>query len=176
MICGTDVARCAIDAKVNAMQPGSTTPATLADLALYLNAERYQPGLFHIGSGWSGCGDTFCLEQTAAGFEAFYVERGQRAEAMWIEPDEAAACQAFVALLDREPWSRSHCVAFSDDLAEISRINELLSVRGIQATRNDIPSFDGPDRPRYRLFAIGKDKLIADQMMNEGLIPQYPWK
>ncbi|CAN5878020.1 hypothetical protein BH11VER1_BH11VER1_20420 [soil metagenome] len=149
----------------------ASKPTTLIELAGYLSAECYQPHCYHIGPGWRGCGDTYCIERTPAGYEAFYVERGQRSSLIWVEDSEASACLSFIALLDGEKWSRAHCIAFTKSLSEIEQINEKLASLGIQATRNDVPTLGGPNDPRFRLFVTGRDKIAVDQMIASGQIP-----
>jgi hypothetical protein len=157
--------------KIKAMTHEASMPTTLSELAVYLREECYQPAIFHVGPNWSHCGDTFCIEHTPSGYEAFYVERGKRSDPIWIESSEAAACRAFLALLDRERFSRSHCIAFTKERSEIEAIEQKLVCHGIQFTRNDIPVFGGPNDPRYRLFVIGRDKIIIDQLISSGQIP-----
>jgi hypothetical protein len=144
------------------------TPATLEDLSRHLQAECYQPNAYHVGDGWSGCCDAHCIEKTRSGFEIFYVERGRRSKSIDVLGDEAAACQAFIAWLDRTRWSRGHCIAFTRSLGEIEEISEKLAARGIAAERNDLPAYAGPNDPRYRLFVFGTDKLIVDAMAANG--------
>ena len=157
--------------KNSTMNPEASMPATLIELADYLRAECYQPEFYNIGPSWSHCCDTYCIELTTAGYEAFHVERGQRSGPIWIDGNESAACRAFIALLDGERWSRSHCIAFTASLTEIQRIEGELGSRGIQATRNDIPAFSGPNNPRFRLFVTGRDKITVDQLIASGQLP-----
>ncbi len=157
--------------KLNAMSHEVSTPTTLSELADYLREECYQPSIYHIGPSWSHCGDTFCIEHTPSGYESFYVERGQRSDPIWIESSEASACRAFIALLDGERFSRSHCIAFTKGRSEIEAIEQKLISHGVQSTRNDIPAFGGPNDPRYRLFVTGRDKIIVDQLIASAQIP-----
>lgn len=145
-------------------------PTTLAELADHLRDECYQPSAYHLGPGWSQCGDTYCLEHQQAGFEAFYVERGQRSEPFWIEPSEAAACACFLALIEGDRTSRLHCIAFSGDVSEIEAIDEILASEGVQSKRNDIPAMSGAGDPRFRLFVEGRDKRVVDRLVAAGRI------
>jgi hypothetical protein len=153
------------------MDRDATMPTTLAELADYLRDECYQPSAYHLGPDWSSCGDTYCLERTPVGFEAFYVERGQRSEPFWIEPSEAAACACFLALIVGDRSSRLHCIAFSGDVSEIETIGAILASEGVQSKRNDIPAMSGAEDPRFRLFVEGRDKRIVDRLVAAGRIP-----
>jgi len=153
------------------MDRRATMPTTLAELADYLRDECYQPSAYHLGPGWSHCGEAYCIEQTPAGFEAFCVERGQRSDPLWIESCEDSACRAFLALLDGDATSRSHCIAFTGNRAEIEAIEETLAFEGVRSRRNDIPAFGGIDDPRFRLFVEGRDKWVIDRLVEAGRIP-----
>jgi hypothetical protein len=146
-------------------------PSTMAALAEYLRTECYQPSCYHIGSGWNHCGDTHCLEKTTSGYEAFYVERGQRSTTFFIEADEAIVCRKFLELLDRESWSRTHCIAFTAQLSDAERIEHELAAVGVRSVRNDIPAYRGPDDSIYRLFVFGRDLPMVEQMVASGQIP-----
>lgn len=153
------------------MDREATIPTTLAGLADFLREEGYHPSAYHIGAGPLQGGDAYCLEQTPAGFEAFHVERGLRSDPFWVEPCEHSACRAFVALLDRDSTSRSHCIAFTGNRSEIEMIERDLATEGIRTRRNDIPAFGGSDDPRFRLFVEGRDKKRVDLLVEEGRIP-----
>ena len=145
-------------------------PKTMAELAEYLRSECYQQSCYHIGTGWSHCGDTHCLEKTTSGYEAFYVERGQRSTTFFIEVDETVVCGKFLELLDRDPWSRAHCIAFTAQLQDAERIEHELSAVGVRSVRNDIPAHQGPGDSRFRLFVFGRDLLKVQQMVASGQI------
>lgn len=153
------------------MDRDATMPTTLAELAEYLRDEYYQPSAYHLGPGWSHCGDTYCLEHTPVGFEAFYVERGQRSDPFWIECAEGMACARFLGLLEGDRTLRLHCVAVSGDVSEIESIEEILASEGVRSKRNDIPSMSGAGDPRFRLFVEGRDKRIVDRLVAAGRIP-----
>ena len=153
------------------MANDAQSPSTLEELRKYLKKHCYQPSGFHVGSGWSGCADSHCIEKTYSGFEIFYVERGQRYETIELHEEEAAACQAFIRILDKDDWSRGHCVAWSPSLDEIDRIAKRMEARGVRVKRNDIPNYSGADDPRYRIFVFGRDKLTVDDMIRGGEIP-----
>jgi len=146
-------------------------PSTLDELQKHLKNHCYQPSGFHVGGDWAGCGDTHCIEKTDSGFDIFYVERGQRYETIELHEDESAACRAFVKILERDEWSRGHCVAWSTSMDEIDRIARRMEARGVRVKRNDIPNYSGADDPRYRLFVFGRDKLTVDDMIQGGEIP-----
>jgi hypothetical protein len=152
------------------MLESENKPVTIQLLGEYLRAECYQPALYHLGGSWSHCGDTYCLEQTSAGFEAFYVERGQRSSDCFIEQDEATACRRFIDLLDRQSWSRGHCIAFTPDVAEIEATTLTLQRHGIQAVRNDIPAYRFAGDRRFRLFVFGRDLQVVHQLVASGAL------
>lgn len=152
------------------MDRDATMPTTLAELADHLRDECYQPSAYHLGQGWSHCGDTYCLEHTPVGFEAFYVERGQRSEPFWIESSEGMACARFLGLLGGDCTSRLHCIALSGDVTEIETIEEILASEGVHSKRNDIPAMSSTGDPRFRLFVEGRDKRIVDRLVVAGRI------
>src|SRR5881394_2329542 len=112
---------------------------TLHELTAHLQRECYQPSVYHIGSGWGGCGDTFCIEKIGGQFEIFYVERGQRGEAIHRVESESAACEAFLTVLDRERFSRGHCLGFFTSKPDADVLAERLVSAGISIHRDAIP-------------------------------------
>lgn len=153
------------------MERSQQIPTTLTALSAYLAHECYQPILYHIGSNWSACGDTYCIEHTQSGFEVFYVERGQRSSDLFVEQNESIACRRFLEILNQSLWSRAHCIAFSTDQEEIARIADVLTSAGIDTTRNDIPSYRATGDVRYRLFVLGRDHIKVDSLVAAGHIP-----
>src|SRR5258707_12354569 len=123
----------------------------LHELSAHLQRECYQPSVYHIGSGWGACGDTFCIERIGGQFEGFYVERGRRGEAIHRCASESAACDAFLAALDRERFSRAHCVGLFTTKSEADSLSERLVSAGITVHRNAIPYSSTTDM-RYRAF------------------------
>jgi hypothetical protein len=152
------------------MDRDATMPTTLAELADYLRDECYQPSAYHLGPDWSSCGDTYCLDHTPTGFEAFHVERGQRSDPFWIESGEGMACARFLALLDGDRTSRLHCIAVSGDVSEIEAIDEILASEGVPSKRNDIPAMSAAGEPKFRLFVEGRDKRTVDRLVAAGRI------
>lgn len=142
----------------------------LHELATHLLSECYQPSAYHIGSGWSSCGDTYCIEQIRGQFEIFYVERGQRKEAIHRIENESAACEAFLAVLDRERFSRAHCVGFLASKVEADLLAERLVSRGIVVHRDAIPYSSSTDM-RYRIFVFVRDKIRADEIIKHETNP-----
>src|SRR5579859_5172472 len=103
----------------------------LKELSAHLQRECYQPSVYHVGSGWGACGDTFCIEKVGGQFEVFYVERGQRGDAIHRSESESAACDAFLAALDRERFSRAHCVGFFTTKSGADSLSDRLASAGI---------------------------------------------
>jgi hypothetical protein len=143
-------------------------PETLAALALHLREQCYRDSSFHIGPGWERCDDAHALIQSEAGFEVFYIERGQRCGTEFIEKDEAAACRRFFNLLKDGVWTRAHCVVFTPDAAEAEAAQRLLAAEGIETLRNDMPAYCRANDPRHRVFVLGRDVLCVQQMVEQG--------
>jgi len=137
----------------------------LRELSAHLERECYQPSVYHIGSGWSACGDTFCIDQVNGRFEVFYVERGERGETFHCCESESAACDAFLATLDLERFSRAHCVGFFNAKSAADGLSERLRSIGITVHRDAIP-YNGVTDLRYRVFVFGRDKLLAQGMID----------
>ncbi|MDB6029284.1 MAG: hypothetical protein JWM68_5507 [Verrucomicrobiales bacterium] len=142
----------------------------LQELSAHLERECYQPSVYHIGSAWGVCGDTFCIERVGGQFEVFYVERGQRGEAIHRCESESAACDAFLAALDRERFSRAHCVGFFTTKSEADSLSERLVSAGITVHRDAIPYSSTTDM-RYRVFVFGRDKIRAQKMIDHAIRP-----
>ena len=83
---------------------------TLEELSAHLQRECYQPNAYHVGSNWSGCSDSYCIDRVGEKFAIFYVERGKRDDPVHCYETEEEACDAFLAELDRDRFSRAHCV------------------------------------------------------------------
>lgn len=122
----------------------TTAPTTLSGLKQFLIEACYQPSIYHIGPSWSGCGDTYCIEQIGSRFEIFYVERGCRSYAISIHEDEGKACSEFIQKLDQEKWSKAHCVAFVTEEELVQKIAARIEAEGASTERNDIPAFNAP--------------------------------
>ena len=139
---------------------------TLPELAAYLEAERYQPLCYHIGSGWAACADAYCLEQVGSRFEMFYVERGQRTDTIRCFEAESEACSAFIRRLDQERFSRAHCVGSFPDQVAADLLADKLTVAGITVHRDTIVH-GGPADLRHRVFVFGRDKLRASELLRK---------
>jgi len=142
----------------------------LQELSAHLQRECYQPSVFHVGSGWGACGDTYCIERVGGQFEVFHVERGQRGEAIHRVESESAACEAFLAVLDRERFSRAHCVGFFTTKSEADTLAERLGSTSITVHRDAIPYGSSTDM-RYRVFVFGRDKLRAEEIIKHEIRP-----
>ena len=128
----------------------------LQELSAHLQRECYQPSVYHVGFGWGACGDTFCIERIGGQFEIFYVERGQRGEAIHRCESESDACAAFLAALDRERFARAHCVGCFTTKSEADSLSERLVSSGIIVHRDAIPYSSTTDM-RYPVFVFGRD-------------------
>lgn len=142
----------------------------LNQLSTHLKEECYEPGVYHIGPGWDVCADTFCIEKISRQFEVFYVERGQRGEAIYRSESEAEACDAFLALLERERFSRAHCVGFFETKPEADKFTERLVSAGINVHRDAVPYNSSTDL-RYRVFVLGRDKLRVQEIIGHKELP-----
>jgi hypothetical protein len=137
----------------------------LQELSSYLQRECYNPNVYHVGPGWGACGDTFCIERVDGQFEVFYVERGQRGGLIHCAESEAEACAAFLAALDRERFSRAHCVGIFTTKSEADRLSDRLVSSGIAVHRDAVPYSHRTDI-RHRVFVFGRDKLRAQEMID----------
>lgn len=142
----------------------------LHELSAHLQRGCYQPSVYHVGSGWGACGDTFCIEKICRHFEVFYVERGQRGEAIHRCESESAACEAFLAALDRERFSRAHCVGFFATKSEADTLSERFALAGI-AVHRDAILYSSTTDMRYRLFVFGRDKMRAQEIIDHETRP-----
>ncbi len=142
----------------------------LQELSAHLQRECYQPSVYHVGSGWRSCEDTFCIEKIGGQFEVFYTERGQRGKAIHRGESESAACEAFLAALDRGRFSRAHCVGFFTAKSEADSLSERLVSAGISVHRDAIP-YSSTTGMRYRVFVFGRDKLRAQEIIDHAIRP-----
>jgi hypothetical protein len=136
----------------------------LQKLSEYLLEECYQPFSYHIGPGWESCGDTICINRARDKFEVFYVERGERGKTFHIGENESDACKEFLSILDREPFSKAHCVGFFSMESDADRLAERLISGGIQIRKDAIPYGSLSDK-RFQIFVFGRDKTHANKIM-----------
>jgi hypothetical protein len=137
----------------------------LTELSDFLQNECYQEQVYHIGSGWKVCADAYCLEQTNSNYEIFYVERGQRGKAIQCSTNEDEVCRMFIELLNRERFSKAHCIGNFILKKEADAITEKLTSAGITLHRDTIPYSSSNDF-RYRVFVFGRDKIRAQEVIN----------
>jgi hypothetical protein len=142
----------------------------LQELSAHLRQECYSPDVYHVGSGWEACGDTFCIERVGGKFEIFYVERGQRGQTIQQVESESEACAAFLTVLDRERFSRAHCVGFFTTKSDADTLAERLVSAGIGVHRDAIPYSSSSDM-RYRIFVFGRDKIRAQEIIEHDTRP-----
>jgi hypothetical protein len=145
----------------------------MQELSDYLRRECYQPGFYHVGSDWESCGDTFCIDRVGDRFEVFYVERGQRGAAIRSCDTEAAACEAFLAVLDGERFACAHCVGIFTAQSEADTLAQQLASATIKFHRDAIP-YGGPLDKRHRIFVFGRDKIRFDELMHGKQSVAYP--
>lgn len=138
----------------------------MRELSEFLLQECYQPNVYHIGPGWESCGDTFCIDRVGIHFEVFYVERGQRGNVIRRCETEVAACAAFLEIIDREPFSRAHCIGFFTVQPEADALAQRLISAGIKVHRDAI-SYSSSTDMRYRVFVFGRDKLRAQELLRQ---------
>lgn len=141
----------------------------LQELSTHLQ-ERYSPGVYHVGSDWGACGDTYCIERIGGQFEIFYVERGQRGKTIQQVESESEACAAFLAVLGRERVSRTHCVGFFTTKSDADTLAERLVSAGIGIHRDAI-SYSSSSDMRYRIFVFGRDKIRAKEIIEHETRP-----
>lgn len=145
-------------------------PDTMQMLHEYLDSECYQPSIYHIGPEWSHCSESYCLEKTQLGHEAFSVERGQKSSIYFIEQEERIACRKFIELLGQDAWAKGHCISITSNPTEIEETFRILESYCIRAVRNDIPNFARVGDTRYRLFVFGKDVRTVKQLVASGTL------
>lgn len=137
----------------------------LKELSAHLRLECYNPDAYLVGSGWGACGDTYCIEPANGQFEIFYVERGQRGKTIQQFESESEACVAFLAVLDRERFSRAHCVGFFIMKSDADNFTERLISANVGFHRDTIPYSSSTDM-RYRVFVFGRDKIRAQKIID----------
>jgi hypothetical protein len=94
----------------------------------------------------------------------FYIERGVRGKTIQRVDGESEACAAFLAILDRERFSRAHCLGSFSKKSEADALAEQLVSAGMNVHRDVIPYGSSTDL-RYRVFVFGRDKIRAQEMI-----------
>lgn len=138
----------------------------LQELSAYLQYECYQPDGYHVGPGWSNCGDAYCIDKIGSQYEVFYVECGERRNAFYCGDSESVACDTFLSFLNREHFSRAHCVGSFIEKSEAEALVERLASLGIRVHR-DIITYSNSADFRYRVFVFGRDKIRAQEVISK---------
>ena len=104
----------------------------------------------------NSCGsDMYCLCNKDGAWSVFYTERGIDYPPIFSSISEEEACKFFYDhIIKMEHW---HIVGFYKDKSLAQSMESKLSSLGIRFVRNDIPSYQAQNDPRFRIFVIGKD-------------------
>ena len=127
---------------------------TLAELRPALLAEGCNENTFAIEAR-GAASDAFCLVRQNGKWEVFYTERGCDSPPIYSGNSEQEACDFFYRhILSQPHW---HIVGFFRNESEAEALQMRICALGVKPIRNDIPAFNGPHDPRYRVFVMGKD-------------------
>ncbi|ARD23012.1 SPOR domain-containing protein [Shewanella japonica] len=131
-----------------------------SELTEKLLAEGCTPESFAVLSRQS---DAYCIDKIWGEWAVFYSERGIDSKPIYTSDSETEACEFFYDyILKQEHW---HLVGFFKVEAEALELESMLDKIGIHSIRNDIPAFNAPNDPRYRVFVVGKDIFKAKEKL-----------
>ncbi len=123
----------------------------IAELELRLHEEGCS-GFSLLGSSTGY--DAYCLDFADGEWKVFYTERGSDSPPIFSSLSESNACEYFLEHMKKEQnW---HCVGFFEDEAKATTLESQLRALAVDPIRNDIPSYNRVNDPRYRVFVAGK--------------------
>ena len=127
---------------------------------------------FAIGDESGDCSDcvakddAYCLVKRGGTWSVVYVQRGRIDDTPLFATESAdEACEYFYAFMTRH--IHRHLVAFLKDERRVTELEAALRKADLDTVRNDIPAYNGPDDPRYRLFVVGTDVFEARKILGE---------
>ena len=89
------------------------------------------------------------------------TERGEVVHTHLTTPDESVACDFWYSRISE----KTLFLVGANDRGIIDRLEQELKAAGMKVWRNDIPQFNGPDDPFYRIFVAGADLLKAKRLI-----------
>ena len=140
---------------------------TLDELEKYLEQECYSFNELSIGKH-RACEGTVIQQR---GFEYIfgYSEMGNLNVLKSFDNEKELVDYA-LSSLERNKWNKSHLVAWSWSIENITRAETELSKMGIYYERNDILNYSLKHRNAYRIFVFGKDILRLSEFMKEFMV------
>ncbi len=123
-----------------------------------LQAEGYGPHISERGPSSLSLGD-YRIEEVGDNWRVCSTDRGKVTQEDLVTSDESAACTFFHENVSCMMW---HFKTFLDR-PSADALERTLSDAGLQVWRNDIPQFNGPNDPRYRVFVSGSDLHEANR-------------
>jgi len=133
---------------------------TLQHLKARLQDQGYGPLIAENGPSLLSIYD-LRIEQVDGGWRVCATERGEILETYLTTPDECQACRYWY---DRIAGTMLHLATFKA-AGEARSLQRALEAAGVKVWRNDIPSFNGPNDARYRIFTAGRDLHQARSIM-----------
>ena len=101
------------------------------------------------------------IEQVGDTWRVCDTERGEILETFLTTRDESEACRYWY---DRIAGTMLHLATFKA-AGDARSLQHALEAAGVKVLRNDIPSFNGPNDARYRIFTAGRDLHRARSIM-----------
>lgn len=132
-----------------------------------LQAEGYDPHIWERGPSTLSFGE-YRIEKVGDDWRVCSTERGEIIQEYLVTSDESAACTFFYENVSSMMW---HFKTFLDH-ASADALERTLSDAGLQVWRNDIPQFNGPNDPRYRVFVVGSDLHRANALIGTFAAPK----
>jgi hypothetical protein len=127
-----------------------------------LQDQGYGPLIAENGPGLISISDCR-IERVADQWRVCATERGEVLETYLTTRDESEACHYWY---DSIAGRMLHLATFTA-AGDARSLQRALEMAGVKVWRNDIPSFNGPNDARYRIFTEGRDlkraRLILEQ-------------
>lgn len=109
--------------------------------------------------------DAWCLDSRGGQWVVFYSERGIDSPPIFSGDSEEGACEFFFKKVTSEPhW---HIVGFFRRESDALVLEAQLSKANIKSIRNDIPTYQTSNDPRYRVFVVGRDIFRYRELFGE---------
>ena len=128
----------------------------------HLQEQGYGPLIAENGPKLLSIHD-FRIEQLDDHWRVCDTERGEVLETHLTTRDENEACAFWY---ERIAGTMVHFATFKS-AGEASSVERALVSAGVKVWRNDIPSFNGPNDARYRIFTAGRDLKRARSIMEQ---------
>lgn len=99
----------------------------------------------------------FGIEQTNGRFIWYYIERGSKETLKTFTLEEEAVQYAYHKIKE-DDWAKTHCIGLTANEDKAKELAAILNKKHIEFMEDEIPYF-GKDKPVYRTFVFGRDKL-----------------